>query len=86
MLGDLDPIRRNPRVDLAWGGRRLYCRLLAIPPTFIGLKLCGLVADPEQVARQMEALADSLPEPPQCRPAGGCWFLLLYSADDGAQS
>ena len=60
-----------------------FFAFLAVPPTMIaGLTLYGLVADPEQAARQMEALADTLPE--QAQPLIADQLGAVASSSDGA--
>jgi membrane protein len=60
-----------------------FFAFLAIPPTLIaGLTLYGLVADPDQAAQQMEALASSLPE--QAQPLVAEQLRTVASTSNGA--
>ena len=60
-----------------------FFAFLAMPPTLIaGLTLYGLVADPEQAARQMQALAGALPE--QAQPLIADQLGAVASGSDGA--
>ena len=60
-----------------------FFAFLAMPPALIaGLTLYGLVADPEQAARQMQALAGALPE--QAQPLIADQLGAVASGSDGA--
>jgi membrane protein len=62
-----------------------FFAFLAIPPALIaGLTLYGLVADPQTVARQMQALAESLPR--EAQPLIADQLHAVASSNNGALS
>jgi membrane protein len=69
-------------VPMLAGGVAFFA-FLAIPPALIAaLALYGLVADPAQVAQQMQALAGSLPE--QAQPLIADQLNAIASGSSGA--
>jgi membrane protein len=74
----------SDNVGILAGGVAFFA-FLAIPPALIaGLTLYGLVADPQTVARQMQALAGSLPR--EAQPLIADQLNTLAGAGNGALS